>query len=378
MSESLKTMPRRNFALLALLTLVLFLNACDLNANNNTTTTDTLEAQKTEPERSGHDSIPDGNDDKSNSPIEICTASQLQDIQIHPNKRYKLICHIHLNHIRDWQAIGTQDRPFTGEFDGNELTINSLIIEDAKRTQAFSLFGVNAGVIKDLTIETFNIAAPAPLASLSSHQLTSGVIQNVHARRVRLAGGSTVGGLVVVNEGKIIDSTFDGDIVPLMKPLVFVQGLGIFQSSVLGNVKNTYIAGIAARSMGLHSEVAHSEGQMNIHIQNMLEPSAPRVAKFHQHLAKTENEQLIPSISNLASICSAQALSSNRISVIPEFSILPNDELCDANPYTPEPPIPENLSIEGEDVLLGGIAADNRGLIFNSFSQGKIGHLVTH
>ena len=85
---------------------------------------------------------------------------------------------------RGWQPIGTRVRPFRGEFDADGFTIANLRINDTVGADS-GLFGSIGG---------------------------SGVVRNLGLLDVRIQGRSDVGGLSVVNRGRIIGTYVIGEL----------------------------------------------------------------------------------------------------------------------------------------------------------------------
>ena len=97
---------------------------------------------------------------------------------------YELTADLDLDGMH-WQPIGDNDNPFNGLFKGNGHTISNLMIE-ASGSNQIGLFG--------------RIAADA-------------VIENVGLVNVVVKGQDNVGGLVGVNDGRIVNSFVIGEIV---------------------------------------------------------------------------------------------------------------------------------------------------------------------
>ncbi len=57
-----------------------------------------------------------------------------------------------------WTPIGTQEHPFKGTFDGGKHKIENLYIGSDEQASAIGLFGYNEGTIKNVGIETLEIA----------------------------------------------------------------------------------------------------------------------------------------------------------------------------------------------------------------------------
>lgn len=95
-------------------------------------------------------SVPDvpfaGGSGTVSDPYQVATAQQLDHVRQHPDAHFIQTANIDLNGI-DWVAIGTEDEPFNGTYDGNGNEIYNLTIDvttayaDAA-THTYGLFGV--------------------------------------------------------------------------------------------------------------------------------------------------------------------------------------------------------------------------------------------
>ncbi len=82
---------------------------------------------------------------------EIDSVEALNEVRSNLDGKYILTQSIDLSDVADWQAIGSQDAPFTGEFDGNGYSIIGM-------NTTTSLFGeVKEAAIKNLGITDCNV-----------------------------------------------------------------------------------------------------------------------------------------------------------------------------------------------------------------------------
>ncbi len=103
--------------------------------------------------------------------VEIRTAEEL--LSISPNGKYKLVADIDLDGI-SWSPVGTEEFPFTGEFDGNGFEISNL---KATTGTSVSLFGICEGAkIVDVTVVDASITVTGGnndvYAAVIAHKVT--------------------------------------------------------------------------------------------------------------------------------------------------------------------------------------------------------------
>jgi uncharacterized repeat protein (TIGR02543 family) len=144
--------------------------------------------------------IYDGGDGTPENPYEISTLEQLDGVRNNLAAHYKLVEHIDMGSIENWEPIGTQGTPFTGSFDGNEHILSNLNIHG--REQLTGLFGCfipeseEHNYIKDLTLANVNLSAVSHIGALAV-ETVGGVIQGCNVSGViKGNGGDYIGGLV--------------------------------------------------------------------------------------------------------------------------------------------------------------------------------------
>ncbi len=134
----------------------------------------------------------------------ICTATQLDQVRLNPNGKYRLMNNVDLKGI-NWVPIPSRasDGNFNGIFDGNNKKVFNLQGE-ANNT---ALFFRNKGIIKDFVISGISISAEEYAAGLAI--INSGLIHSVMTVGNIVVTKGSVGGLVVSNSGygTIEDST---------------------------------------------------------------------------------------------------------------------------------------------------------------------------
>ena len=128
--------------------------------------------------------------------------------------KYVLVYDIDLGGA-EWTPLGTEKSPFSGEFNGNGLTISNIKI--TKDIQYVGLFGYNVGTIKNLKIENFQFDVESRHYSVCVSGLAGyndGIITNSYANIngniIFLAYSATrahcIGGLTGYNNGTVRNS----------------------------------------------------------------------------------------------------------------------------------------------------------------------------
>ena len=106
-----------------------------------------------------------------------------------------------------WSPIGSEDEPFTAEFEGGGHTLSNLFI-NRPAEDGIGLFGGvhrdGSGSIHGVGLANVNVTGKDAVGSLVGHSTYLTVIGS-HATG-RVAGGDRVGGLVGESSGNVIDS----------------------------------------------------------------------------------------------------------------------------------------------------------------------------
>lgn len=92
----------------------------------------------------------------------IRTPEDLAAMAANPSGKYIMMGDVDLQGV-DWTPIGSEDSPFTGEFNGNGYVINNLTIntDDGINTQNVGFFGVTDGAeLSNITLENATIKTP--------------------------------------------------------------------------------------------------------------------------------------------------------------------------------------------------------------------------
>ena len=106
-----------------------------------------------------------------------------------------------------WSPIGSEDEPFTAEFEGGGHTLSNLFI-NRPAEDGIGLFGGvhrdGSGAIRGVGLANVNVTGKDAVGSLVGHSTYLTVVGS-HATG-RVAGGDRVGGLVGESSGNVIDS----------------------------------------------------------------------------------------------------------------------------------------------------------------------------
>ena len=106
-----------------------------------------------------------------------------------------------------WSPIGSEDEPFTAEFEGDGHTLSNLFINRSTE-DGIGLFGGvhrdGSGAIRGVGLANVNVTGKDAVGSLVGHSAYLTVVGS-HATG-RVAGGDRVGGLVGESSGNVIDS----------------------------------------------------------------------------------------------------------------------------------------------------------------------------
>lgn len=143
------------------------------------------------------------------SPIQISTAQQLQNINSNPSACYKLTANIDLKNI-DFTPIGNADSgAFSGVFDGNGFSVSNLSVSSGKYA---GLFGCNEGLIKNVTLSNVYVCGTRYLGGVVGENTSSGKIVNckVNSGKIVSDGGLKevcAGGICGYNSG-VIEGAF--------------------------------------------------------------------------------------------------------------------------------------------------------------------------
>jgi len=137
---------------------------------------------------------------------------------------------------------------FTGSFDGNNNTINSLYIN--RTTNNVGLFGISSGILENIYLTNINVMGGGSTGGLAGKN--EGIINMSYATG-SVTGTSKVGGLVGSNVYADIDNSYATGSVTGTSKVGGLVGYGeggvIDNSYATGNVTGTsYVGGLVGRS----------------------------------------------------------------------------------------------------------------------------------
>lgn len=173
----------------------------------------------------------DGDGLTKSTPLEICTAEQLNSIGDDPNlinKHYALMSDIDLSGVTFKMIGNPSGNQFSGSMNGNNHTISNLTINEHL------------------------------LPSVGFIRSNMGEVKNLKLKNINIIGDRSVGGLVAENHAKIIDCSVSGS----------VQGSGYLSGGLAalntGNIIRSYAADMSAAGYeGVGLLVGNNEGSIS-------------------------------------------------------------------------------------------------------------------
>lgn len=140
-----------------------------------------------------------GGDGTEANPYQVATAEQLNNVRNHLDKYFIQIADIDLgvapwNQDEGWEPIGTDELPFTGNYDGNNKTISNLKIERPEQNYV-GLFGKNEGSISSVSLLDINVSGYGYVGGLIGENF-SGIVVGNNVSGTVIGGVSGIGGLI--------------------------------------------------------------------------------------------------------------------------------------------------------------------------------------
>ena len=110
-----------------------------------------------------------------------------------------------------WTLIGTNTKPFTGTFDGNNKTISGLYLNDSGKDDVglFGCVGTN-GTVKDVTLADSYVSGKSYVGGICGSNM-GGTLQGCHNTGT-VSGNSWVGGVCGSNSGTLQESYNIGEV----------------------------------------------------------------------------------------------------------------------------------------------------------------------
>lgn len=200
-----------------------------------------------------------GGSGTKNDPFLVSETVHFTNVKNYPEAYFKQTKDIDLSLVYNYVPIGTTEKPFTGEYDGNGFKIKNLYITDADTP---ALFGVNKGVVKNFSLEnayikSFNSAssviyenhglcqkvftdavidAPATGGIIYKGYDSSNITLCVFAGKIN---AFSAGGIIYENGGNISNSLYYGsDYCSEFGGISYKNEGDIFKNCSLGNTSS--------------------------------------------------------------------------------------------------------------------------------------------
>ncbi len=171
--------------------------------------------------------------------IEVWSAEDLNNTRYNLAASYKQMADINLSGYNNWVPIGTDETPFTGNYDGGNFKILNLTINrpDESFVGLFYYLGncndPNASEVKNVILENVNIIGSVFTGGLAGSSCSK--ITNCNVSGI-IIGDVYVGGLFGEIWGEVIDCQFNGNIIGN-------QYLGGLAGSSFSNITNCQTSG---------------------------------------------------------------------------------------------------------------------------------------
>lgn len=209
-----------------------------------------------------------GGEGTADDPYRICTPAHLNEIRDGTNalrSSFVLARNLNMTQISDFNIIGDESNPFTGQFDGRGLTIRNLEI-DYPGDDYVGLFGAvgEDAVIENVILEDMTVTGRNFVGALAGSN--AGRISNCSANVEVSGAGSTdisgdsaggVGGLVGFNTGLVTDCIVD----------IKVDGeerhIGGLVGRNEGEITECHATGLVEYGIGLGGLVGYNQGQIS-------------------------------------------------------------------------------------------------------------------
>ena len=176
-----------------------------------------------------------GGSGTEDDPYLISCEDDLYDISTNLSAHYKMTCDLDLTEwIQDespkmgWEPMGTELKPFTGSFDGNEKTISGVYI-NRPSADYVGLFGyVQGATFKNLTLESPNVTGRNYSGALFGFG-RSVTLENLLFNKPTVSGNSYIG---------IIGANLNGDVSDIIITTPSAMG-GSYVGSLAGTLSDT-------------------------------------------------------------------------------------------------------------------------------------------
>ena len=106
-----------------------------------------------------------GGDGSRINPYIVATTNHFLNVKNYPGAYFKQTADISLSEVKDYSAIGSKEKPFTGGYDGSGYTISDFILY-SPLVDNISLFGISTGEIKNVHLKNCLINGNSNVTSL--------------------------------------------------------------------------------------------------------------------------------------------------------------------------------------------------------------------
>lgn len=149
-------------------------------------------------------------------------------------KYVELKSDINLSNVTSWTPIGTESNSFKGIFNGNNHAISNINVDNEDNYQG--LFGNNAGIIENLTIESGTIKGTYKIGGIVGNNL--GIISNCINKAVVEGTEYHIGGVCGYSSGNIQKCYNYGDCSAISTSLAGIAGRNDGDIKFCGNNGN--------------------------------------------------------------------------------------------------------------------------------------------
>ena len=194
----------------------------------------------------------DGGSGTVDDPFEVSTLDQINEMRNYLNSHFILMNNIDAsatsgsNGGAGFVPIGNEVDPFTGSFDGNEFSIEGLMISRPGEWNVGMFGQIQGGLIRNLTLENVDITGDQRVGAVVG--LNEGLILNVTVSGT-VSGDSRVGGVTGRNDERIEDSESSADVTGSSVDVGGIAGLNT--NYVLRSKSTGIISGGLGRTGGL-------------------------------------------------------------------------------------------------------------------------------
>lgn len=195
----------------------------------------------------------------------IYTAQELQDIKNNLKGTYVLMNDIDVSSLTptaegNWTAIGTDNDPFTGIFDGNGHTVSGIKINNSNNDQG--LFGaVKNATIKNVGVINADIKSSGNRAGGICGRGSSGSIENCYFSG-KISGNDTIGGICGIGGVSILNCYNLGEVSGNGKSGGII---GLINNNNGNSISSCHNAGTIRSSKGYAGGIA---GSSSVNIDN--------------------------------------------------------------------------------------------------------------